>query len=289
MTSEEPWTVGRVARWVTDDFRAKGLESPRLDAELIVAHALGVERMRILVEPERPLSPSELAVIRGLVKRRRAREPIAYLRGEREFFGRSFVVSPAVLIPRPDTEVLVEVALRRSASPLSLRAADLCTGSGCVAITLAKERPNWHVTGADVSEEALCVARENAARLGAIWNVRWLRSDLFEAFDPSERFELITANPPYIPDAELETLDPGIRDFEPRLALSGGADGHGVTRRLVPEAARRLAPGGVLAVEIMAGSEDCVRGFFAEAGLVAVELTRDYAGLPRVVSGLSIG
>ena len=110
MTSEEPWTVGRVARWVTDDFRAKGLESPRLDAELIVAHALGVERMRILVEPERPLSPSELAVIRGLVKRRRAREPIAYLRGEREFFGRSFVVSPAVLIPRPDTEVLVEVA-----------------------------------------------------------------------------------------------------------------------------------------------------------------------------------
>lgn len=289
MSSEGPWTVGRIVKWAIDDFRAKGLDSPRLDAELLLAHALGTDRMRILVEPERPLSPAELAKVRDLIKRRRTREPIAYLRGTREFHGRPFVVSRAVLIPRPDTEVLVEVALRRTDPTLSLRAVDLCTGSGCVAVTLAKERPNWHVTGSDLSEDALAIARENALRLGAVWNVRWLASDLFAAFGKDERFELVTANPPYIPDAEIETLDPDVRDFEPRLALSGGADGHVLMRRLVRDAAARLVPGGVLAVEIMAGTDEAVSGFFRDAGLRDVEAQRDYGGHLRVVSGIAPG
>ncbi len=284
---EQVWTIGRVVRWAADDFRSKGIESPRLEAELLLAHVLGVDRMRILLDQDRPLTPEELARYREVIKRRRAREPVAYIRGEREFYGRVFRVDARVLIPRPDTEILVETALRRTQHlSMSGRMLDLCTGSGCVATTFALERPTWQVTGTDLSEGAIEVARDNAHRLGAIWNVRWLVGDLFEPVG-DERFDLITANPPYIPLGEAEELSPDIRDYEPHISLFGGADGFAITSRIIDEAPRHLRRRGILALEIGAGQADEVVALFEKAGFVEVERTRDYGNHERVVSGIA--
>ncbi|MFS8070691.1 MAG: peptide chain release factor N(5)-glutamine methyltransferase, partial [Byssovorax sp.] len=198
-----------------------------------------------------------------------------------------FRVDKRVLIPRPDTEALIEVALERT-RPLSLsaRVLDLCTGSGCVAITIARERPTMSVTGADISPGALTVARENAVRLGAV-TLGLAQSDLFQALDPAHRkFDLITANPPYIADEEIPTLAVDIHKFEPRLALAGGADGLDLVRRILTEAPPFLAPGGVLAMEIGAGQSPEVIGLFTEAGFDDITARRDYGGHERVISGV---
>lgn len=289
--SAEPWTVGRVARWAADDFKARGLEGARLEAELLLAHVLKIDRVRILTDPSRPLAAGELSAYRDLIRRRRAREPVAYLLGAREFYGRPFKVDRRVLIPRPDTETLVEVALART-RPLSMggRVLDLCTGSGCVATTFARERPTWRVDGADLSPGAIEVARDNARRLGAVWNVRWLVGDLYAPLDPArDRYDLVTANPPYIPRAEIATLDPDIRDFEPRMALDGGESGLDLAARVVQGAPRFLLPGAIVALEIMTGQGADTRALFEAAGFVDVEVANDYGGRERVVSGAWAG
>jgi release factor glutamine methyltransferase len=284
------WTIEAVVKWAADDFRARGIESPRLDAEVLLAHALGATRMQLILDAKRPLASRELGAFRDLVKRRRLREPVAYLRGEREFYGRVFKVDARVLVPRPDTEMLVAAALARTTfCSLSLRALDLCTGSGCVAISIARERPTCSVYGTDVSAGALDVARGNALRLGA-YNVAWREGDLFAALDGevgrAPRFDLVTANPPYIPSADIASLMPDVRSFEPRLALDGGDDGLSLVRRIVTGARERLAPGGVLAIEIGAGESADVRALFEAAEYSAVEVHRDYARIERVVSGV---
>jgi release factor glutamine methyltransferase len=191
-----------------------------------------------------------------------------------------------VLVPRPDTETLVRVALDRSALvSLAARALDLCTGSGCVAITLARERPTWGVLGTDVSEDALTVARENAVRLAAVPRVFFRQADLFEGL--RGRFDVITANPPYIRDDESTELAPTILDFEPHVALFGGADGLDLARRIIEVAPKHLQPGGVLALEIGAGQADATAELLERRGFVAIEKTRDYGGIERVVSGLA--
>lgn len=288
--ASQTWTIEAVLKWAADDFRTRGIESPRLDAEVLLAHALAATRMQLILDSKRPLAPAELGRFRDLVKRRRQREPVAYLRGEREFYGRIFKVDARVLIPRPDTETLVEVALARTAHrSLSMRALDLCTGSGCVAISLARERATSSVYGTDVSIGALEVARANALRLGA-YNVAWREGDLFAALDAeprgAPRFDVVTANPPYIASAEIETLMPDVRTFEPRLALDGGDDGLALVRRIVTGARERLTPGGVLAIEIGAGESADVRALFESSGYDAVEVRRDYARIERVVSGV---
>jgi len=273
-------------RWATDDFRARGTDSPRLDAELLLARAIGATRIQLIIDAKRMLTESELARMRELVRRRRAREPMAYILGEREFYGRPFRVDRRVLVPRPDTEALVDVALERTRSvSMSMRALDLCTGSGCVAVTLARERPTSYVVAADLSDDALTVARENALRLGA-YNVAFRRGDLFGAVDAAWRFDVVTANPPYIPAGEIDALQPEIRDHEPRLALDGGGDGLDVLRRIVAQAPVHLAPGGVLAVEVGDGEAPAVRTLFEHAGLSDVEVRRDYGRIERVVSGV---
>lgn len=282
----EPWTIRRVLAWSTDDLRARGFDSPRLDAELLLGHVLAVDRVALIIDAARPLSAPELARYKGLHQRRRAGEPVAYLLGQREFYGRLFRVDKRVLVPRPDTETLVDVALERTRRlSLSARALDLCTGSGCVAITLACERPTTPVLGVDVSEGALAVARANALRLGAV-QVGWLRSDLFASVPTQLRFDLITANPPYIADDEIPALMADVRDFEPRLALAGGVDGLDLIRRIVTEAPAHLAEGGVLAMEVGAGQAPDVAALLQAAGYRAVESRRDYGGHERVVSGL---
>lgn len=288
-TQPKSWTIGSLVKWAVDDFRARGLENPRLDAELIVAHALGIDRTRVIIDANRPLEGAELERLRGLVKRRRAHEPIAYLRGEREFYGMTFRVDGRVLIPRPDTEALVETALARTAHvSLSMRMLDLCTGSGCVAIAIARQRPTAAVYATDLSPDALSVARANAARLGA-YNVAFAESDLFASVPPGTRegsLDLITGNPPYIATGEIPTLMPDVREFEPRLALDGGPDGLDLVRRIVEEAPRWLAPGGVLALEIGAGEAPDTRALFEARGFSDVRADRDYGRIERVVSGV---
>lgn len=279
------WTIGALVKWATDDFRARGIENPRLDAELLVGHTLGITRTQIIIDAQRPLEAGELAKLRELVKRRRAHEPIAYLRGEREFYGLRFRVDGRVLIPRPDTETLVEVALARTSHvSLSMRQLDLCTGSGCVAIAMAKKRPTAKVWASDISAEALAVARDNALRLGA-YNVAFVQGDLFAPIG-ARRFDVVTANPPYIPTAEIETLQADIKDFEPRVALDGGADGLDLVRRIVAEAPDHLVPGGVLAMEIGAGEAPSTQALLEERGFVEVRADRDYGKIERVVSGV---
>jgi release factor glutamine methyltransferase len=286
VSQPQAWTIEAVLRWATDDFRGRGIESPRLDAELLLGRALGLTRIQLIVDSKRPLAAEELARVRELVKRRRAREPIAYILGEREFYGRVFRVDRRVLVPRPDTEALVEVALERTrAVSMAMRALDLCTGSGCVAITLARERPTSAVFASDVSADALAVARDNALRLGA-YNVAWRRSDLFDDIESSFPFDLVTANPPYIAASEIPTLAPDVRQFEPHLALAAGDDGLGVLRRLVSDAPAHLVAGGVLATEVGAGQAASVVALFERAGFADVEVRRDYGRIERVVSGV---
>jgi release factor glutamine methyltransferase len=278
------WTIGAVLKWAADDFRAKGLESPRVEAELLLAVALGCSRIALITDGARPLEPSELARFKGMVVRRRRREPVAYILGRREFYGRSFKVDARVLVPRPDTEILVEIALRETRDrDLFVRALDLCTGSGCVAITLAKERPTSSFVAVDVSADALAVAQENALRIGA-YNVTFALGSLFEPVQGA-RFDLITANPPYVTTAEIETLDADVREHEPRLALDGGADGLDLVRAIVEAAPAHLNPGGVLAMEIGADQGPATAALYEARGFTGVRVEKDYGRRDRVVVG----
>jgi release factor glutamine methyltransferase len=283
-TSAEGWTIARVLAWAAGDLKARGSASPRLDAELLLAHVLECDRVRLVLDAAQPLAAGHLSAYRELHKRRRAGEPVAYLRGQREFYGRPFRVDARVLVPRPETETLVEIGLRRTRKlSLSARVLDVCTGSGCVAITLKKERPTTQVSASDVSPAALEVARDNALRLGAL--VGFCPSDLFDALPPG-RYDLVTANPPYIDDATMPSLARDILDFEPMLALKAGDDALSITRRLVAGAPARLAPGGVLAIETTPDAAGELARVLAEGGFDEVEVARDFSGRDRVVSGV---
>lgn len=261
------------------------MESPRLEAELLLAHGLGCDRIRLVIDAQRPLAPNELDKVRALIQRRRRFEPMAYILGQREFWGRGFTVDPNVLIPRPDTEILVEVALELTQDrDLYGTALDLCTGSGCVAVTFALERPTWHTWASDISAGALDLARGNAARLGAN-QLCFVRGDLFDPMPQDLRFDLITANPPYIPEAELATLQPDIRDYEPHIALTSGTDGLDLVRKLVPRALAHLASGGWLALEVGADQAQLVRTLMQQEGYVNVDVRRDLGNRDRVVFG----
>lgn len=282
----ESWTVRRIGAWMQADFARRGIESARLDADLLLAHALGVKRIALYLDPERPLDERELATVRALVERRRKREPIAYILGEREFYGRSFIVSADVLVPRPDTETLVEGAKTFLAGDAPEGALlDVCTGSGAVAVTLAAECPTRSVVASDISAAALAIARKNVETHGLAARVELREGDLFAVLRAGERFACVTVNPPYIASAEIDTLEPDVRDFEPRLALDAGADALSFYRRLAAEAARALLPGGALLVEVGIHQAEGVATLFREARLVDVRTARDLNGVPRVVSG----
>lgn len=282
----EVWTIRRIVKWITDDLAPRGIGSPRLDAELIVAEALGVDRVKLYLDLERPLSPTELATIRGLVARRRKREPMAYLRGRREFYGREMNVSPAVLVPRSETETLVELALAAMPADRELRVLDLCTGSGCIGVTLLAERPLARAVLTDLSAEALEIARRNADKHVVAERARFALGDLFAALEAAEpTFDVITANPPYIAESERAALEPDVRDFEPGLALFAPDQGLAVVRRIARDAARGLVPGGVLFVEIGMTQGAATAEIFRAAGLVDVRVHADLGGRDRVVEG----
>ena len=264
---------------------AAGRPEPERDAALLLGHVLGVDRAALHARPQRAVDDAAAGRFRALVARRVAREPLQYLTGLQEFWSLPFRVTPAVLIPRPETEGILETlfALDLPPEPLLL---DLGTGSGCLAVAAARERPRARVVATDVSEAALEVARGNARALGVGERIAFRHGDLFAALTPEEgavRFDAILSNPPYIGAAELDTLEPEVREHEPREALSPGADGLAVHRRIVAEAPDHLAPGGHLLVEIGMGQGDAVQALYAaQLRLRLTRLRADLAGIPRV-------
>jgi release factor glutamine methyltransferase len=286
--------VADTLRTAARRLRVSGSRSPRLDAELLLAAALECDRLALFRAPERELSTEEAERFCSFLRRREAAEPVAYIRGIRTFRALDLEVDPAVLIPRPETETLVEVALEllagQSSSDRELLVLDVGTGSGCIALALAAENPFLHVIATDVSEEALAVARRNAARHGLERRVDFVPGDLFRGLPEDLRFDLIVSNPPYIPAEEYERLERNVREYEPRLALYGGPDGLDAYRALIPAAARCLRPGGGLAVEVGKGEAEAVaRLFRATDAFGLIQSCADLAGIPRVVHARRTG
>ena len=250
-----------------------------LENRILLCHALRLPRVALITQSERVLTPEEAALLAALVQRRLDGEPIAYIVGEREFFGLPFKVTPAVLIPRPDTELIVELALERLAP--QQRVLDMGTGSGAIAVALAHTRPDADVTALDVSEEALAIARANGAANGA--RVRFLRSDWYEALG-DERFGLIVSNPPYIVAGDRHLIEGDLR-FEPIDALTDHGDGLSDLRTIADGAARHLEPGGWLLLEHGYDQAEAARGLLTAGGYAEVQSWRDLAGIERVSGG----
>ena len=263
----------------------KAVPGARLDAEILLGFVLGRSRVSLYTGFDLPLAEDEIARYRELLTRRAAGEPTAYLLGEREFWSLSFVVDRRVLIPRPDTERLIELALERApglgASP---RILDLCTGSGAIAVVLAKELPGAHVVAVELSADALGVARVNVARHGVEARVSLREGDLFAPLADEAPFALIVSNPPYVRHADIAHLQPEVAYHEPRLALDGGADGLTLIRRLLAEAPRYMSPGAWILCEIGMDQGADVRALATAAGLEAVDVLRDLAGHERTLA-----
>ncbi len=280
MTDRDIWTVLKVLNWTKGYLAEKGVENARLEAEWLLCATTGMDRVGLYVNFEKPLSDAELAAYRALVARRAKREPLQYLLGSQEFCGLDFLVSPAVLIPRHDTEVLVEEARRRAPAGGSIL--DIGVGSGCIAVALAKALSGSDVRGVEKSPAALALAEQNIERHGV--RVTLFEGSLFEPF-AGQRFDLIVSNPPYIPTADLATLQPEVRDYEPMGALDGGKDGLDYYRTIIPAAPEHLTPGGWLMVEIGIGQAEAVQELFAANGFIDIFTAKDPSLIDRVVGG----
>ena len=274
-------TLGELASKLREQL-LPAVESAALESELLVAAASGVPRARLRGVERDAADEAVVAAACRLAARRLLGEPIAYLLGEREFFGRRFAVGPGVLIPRPETEHLVEVALAECTTGLFV---DLCTGSGAVGVTLAAERAALRVVAIDLSRHAVACARANAAALGVAERVQVVRGDLLAALAAAPRLDGVVANPPYVEPADFDRLDPSVQRFEPRLALAPAEGAARFRERLIGEAAARLRAGGLLAIEVGAGQAGVARDQLLAAGFRAVRITNDLAGIGRVVSG----
>jgi release factor glutamine methyltransferase len=280
--SEAAWTVRRVLAWTTQHFDKRAVDAPRLASELLLAHVLGVDRVRLYTDLDRPLEKAELATYRALIERRVQGEPVQYLTGRRDFYGRSFQVDSRVLIPRPETELLVEAVLRALPQDGAPRLLDVATGSGCIACTLAAERPQATVLATDVDPGCCEVARANALSLGARVDVR--AGDLFSPVDSEAAFDAVVSNPPYVRTGELAGLQLEVR-AEPKLALDGGPDGLALLSRVVDGAFLRLVPGGLLALEIGEEQGAAVRDLLLGRGYAAVHIDADLERRDRLAFG----
>jgi release factor glutamine methyltransferase len=287
----EAWTVRRILEWTTGFFTRKSIDSPRLSAELLLAHVLGVPRIRLYTDYERVLKDEQLAAMRALVQRAAEEEPIAYLTGKAHFFNLEFEVNRDVLIPRPDTETLVENVLqlaRNQAGFEAPRVLDLCTGSGCIAAAIAQGLKAATVVAVDLSAPAVALARRNVERLGLSDRVAVEQGDLFEPLAKLvdlRPFDLVVANPPYIPTAQLETLDRSVRDYEPVQALDGGLDGLVLHRRILHDAPARLVPGGRVFLEIAFDQGELATQVASQyPQFEDARLLKDYGGRDRVLT-----
>jgi release factor glutamine methyltransferase len=280
--AKERWTVQRIIRWTAEYFQTKGLDNPRLEAEVLLAHLLGIDRMGLYLNYDRPLKEEERQVYREMIQRRMAGEPPAYIVGSKEFWSLCFAVNPDCLIPRPETEHLVEEAVRigKGLKP-PLRVLEIGHGCGAIAIALAKELDCAEIVATDISAGACSLAQENAEAHGVMGRVRFVLGDLFPVGEKS--FGLICSNPPYIPTAEVLQLAPEIRDYEPLTALDGGEDGLSFFRRIALGAPAFLVAGGWLLLEMGQGQAAQVAAILQEQGFAQIELIPDYAGVKRVI------
>jgi len=289
--SSGPWTVRRLLEWTSGFFTRKEVDSPRLSAELLLSHVLAVPRIKLYTDYERPLAEKDLSTYRALVQRAAEHEPIAYLTGKAHFFNLEFEVSKDVLIPRPDTETLVENVLqlaRNSPGFESPRVLDLCTGSGCIAAAIAQNLKNAVVIATDLTPAAVAVAQRNIQKLGHEGRVTVVQGDLFDALagvpDP-QPFNLIVANPPYIPSGDIEKLDRNVRDYEPVTALDGGIDGLVIHRRIIEGAPSRLVSGGRVYLEIQFDQGSTIQAIVSSnTEFEDARILKDFAGNQRVVT-----
>ncbi len=279
MTQKEIWTTLKILAWTRDFLFSKGIANARLEAEWLLCAAMGLDRVGLYLQYDKPLTDTELAAFRAMIARRARREPLQHILGSQEFFGLEFEVSSDVLIPRHDSEVLVKEAIKRH--PGACTVLDIGTGSGCLAVSLQKSLPRAVVTGTDISEAALLVARRNAEAHGA--SIEFLSGSLFAPID-GRRFDLIVSNPPYIPTADIGALDHEVRDYDPVSALDGGSDGLDIYRSLIPAAVEHLNTGGWLLVEIGIGqSKDVIRLFLSTSSFNEPVSALDSGGIERVV------
>ena len=286
------WTVAELLAWTQGYFDRQGIPSPRLDAELLLAHAMNCTRVDLYTGYQQVVEESERQHFRAFVERRTAFEPVAYILGKREFYSLELEVGPEVLIPRPETETLIDRVLeeiRADGAADGAAVVDLGTGSGCIAIALANELPTAHVDAVDISPEALEIARRNAARHGFEDRVRFLAGDLFEPFqkdEPRPAFDVVVSNPPYVAPVEYGDLMPDVRDHEPALALveRRDQDGLGYYRIIAREAPEYLRSGGLLAVEVGESQAVSVQMLLQAAGWREMDVAADYAGIERVIT-----
>lgn len=282
--SEEAWTVRKVLGWTTQHFEKASVDAPRLTAELLLAHSLKLDRIKLYIELDRPLNKDELAGYRALIQRRIGGEPTQYLTGTKEFYGRRFDVDARVLIPRSETELLVEGVLAVLPKDAPVRVLDLCTGSGCIAVTIAAERAAASVWASDLSKDACEVATANAEKLGVGGRVTVLQGDLFGAVPQGAKFDVIVSNPPYVTSGELPTLQREVLR-EPKLALDGGKDGLDFVRRIATAALPSLKAGGWLALEHGNEQGEAVKEILVRAGYHAVRIEKDLARHDRLAFG----
>ena len=279
------WTIMKILNWTKQYFEAKGVENPRLDAEVLLCAVLKCQRITLYVDFERPLSEEELATYREYVRRRGNFEPLAYILGERAFMRNTFKVNKATLVPRPETELLVESLVR--IAPLlkregDVKILDIGTGSGAIIVSLLDYLPNAKGVGVDISVDALIVAKENSEKIGVNGRIGFVRSDVFSKLPLEKKFDIIVSNPPYVPAGDIAGLDKDVQQ-EPRGALDGGADGLDFYRRITAEAMGHMAEEGVLAFEIGIGQAAAVQQLCLDAGFVKTAVRKDYAGIERMV------
>ena len=278
-------TVGGARALAARELKRAGVESATLTADLLLGHVLGWDRVQVVSRPEAPLSAEAGKQFRDLLRRRARGEPLQYLTGEQEFYGLRFRVSPDVLIPRPETEVLVEkaVSLARGCRRQPVRFADVGTGSGCIAVGVAHEVSDSFGCAVDISTRALAIARENASRHGVLGRIRFLSCDLLEGLRPEPYFDFILSNPPYVARTEYNTLPLIVREHEPHIALFADQSGFDAHRRLIPQAAAQLVPGGYLLVEVGLGQAEEVTRMILQVKLSLEAVLSDLQGIARCV------
>jgi release factor glutamine methyltransferase len=284
----EAWTILKLLNWTTDYFKSHHIEQPRAAAEILLAHTLAVRRLDLYIQYDRPLEPKELEIFRKLIQRRLQREPVAYIVGTQGFWSLDLKVSRGVLIPRPETETLVEAALAiipKESSPRHLKVLDLGTGSGAVVLALATERAGHYYYATDCSKKALAVARNNALTHGLDDAITFMQGQWFDAVrHRAHYFDLVLSNPPYISHPAFQTLPPEVSQYEPREALDGGPDGLEAIRVIIEKAADYMASGGSLLFEIGYDQREAVEGLIVASGFYTdLTIIKDASGLDRVV------
>jgi len=293
VAQENPLSIRGALLWGAQVLCHAGLENHRLDAEVLLRHVLNMEKEQLYVNGDAPISAGQEAMFRDLLLRRSRREPVAYITGHKEFRSLDFFVTPAVLVPRPETELLVEVALQyvtQLASGSPVKVLDVGAGSGAISVCLAKEQAAMEIVAVDISAVALDVARVNAGRHGVVDRIRFLAGDLFAPVEPlPETFDLIVSNPPYIRTGELSMLAPEIREWEPTIALDGGPDGLDTYRRIIERGHSYLTNGGSIVLEIGADMASAVADLFSRSGCYGpASLYQDYTGKDRVIAAVKL-